>query len=221
MQSPINTAKASDVDRNQVEELDQAEAVLAHYLSLDDRMRPHVKFDLEKVAFERTQAHPRLDVKEPSDVELVMSKLRGALKELCVNDLTRLDRVVLDLDGNGDCPPWQSSVLPAIAFAALRSTDSMFVAKQCEAIAVYFDPALVGVRNSQTREGVWYSKPDVYDSEGYVAVCRKFKSKARANEARQELEQACAAIRRPTGDTALEEDPIRMAGVRDIDLDRL
>lgn len=218
----FNSARNSDVSGRQVEELDEAEAVLGHYLSLDDNMRPHVHVDLGSMATERAMAHPRLDHTNSSDLGLVMRKLQGALKELCVGELTRLERVHLDLTGDLEVPAWQSQDVPAIAFAALRSTDTLFIAGRQEAIAVYFDPQFVGMRRSQTKAGEWYAKPDIYNPEGYLAVCRSFKSVERALAAHAELNQACAAIRKPTSDTALEADGIRTAGTDyDIDLDAL
>ncbi len=210
-----NTARNSDVDRNLIESLDDAEAVLHQYL--DDDMRPHSIVSMQAMAEARALAHPRLNHLNPKDVVLTFKRVQGALKELCVDELTRLDRVHLDLTGELDVPAWQSTEVPAIVFCALRSTDSMYREDAQEALAVYFDPALVAERFSKAKSGAVYSKPDVYDARGYVTVVRSFASMEAAEDAKADLEQALRVVRAPVTDTALAEDDVRSVGLDDDD----
>lgn len=209
----FNSARDSDVDKSVIETLDEVEAVLAHYVLLENDMKPIEHVSLMAMAVERAKDHPLYSHANDDDVVTMYERLQGAMKELSVNEMTRLDRVHLDLTGDGDVPAWQSTSIPSIAFARLRSTDSLYQEGRQVAIAVYFDPALVGTRHVEGKTG-WYSKPDVYDPLGYTAVVRSFATVDHARRAKADLERALQTLRTlKVTDTALEDDPIRSCDV--------
>lgn len=215
-----NPSSDADVDRRYLEELDEAEAVLARYLD-PATMTPVHLVSLDSMARERAQHHPALDHTSAHDVELVYGKIQAVLKERCVAELTRIDRVHLDLAGEHGSRAWAADV-PAIVFCALTSQDSLFRPGRQQALAIWFDPVMAGFVTATARSGQVYSKPNVYSPAGYQAIVGSFPSVEAAGEAMSDLRRAVTTI--ATTQSALEdEDDEAAAGpeVKHVDLDVL
>lgn len=197
-----NPASDTDIDRRYVEELDEAEAILSRYVAVDSMTPVHI-VSLDAMARERATNHPALDHTSAHDVALVFGKIQAVLKERCVAEITRLDRVHLDLTGEHGNRAWAADV-PAIVFCNLTSQDTLFVPGRQQALAVYFDPTMAGFVTATARNGQVYSKPNVYSPDGYVAIVGSFGSTAEANEAQAELRRAVTTI--ATTRLALDDD---------------
>lgn len=211
-----STPSDSDVDRNAVEALDQAEAFLSQFVDPTD-LTPRVTISIEALATEKAR-QAGLDPSNADDLHLAARSIQNVLKERCVAELTRLDRVCLDLSNETGGKGYLSFEHPSIVFCAVRSGDGLLQRHApgklpVRALAVYFDPSLVSTMTSVSKKtGQPYSRPSQYDPNGYVAIVECFGSVAQAEAARDELTRAVAAIQRPISDTAYEDDEIRFAG---------
>ena len=117
----MSNARTSDIDRRYEEALDEAEGVLSRFID-PATGAPHQSVDLDRLA-RRKAEQVGMDPKDADDVQLAMASIQNVLKERAVNELTRLDRVYLDLNGEHGNKAWMSTDAPSIAFAALKSTD--------------------------------------------------------------------------------------------------
>lgn len=204
-----------DIDRAHADQLDAAEGIIGRFVD-PAGLTPNTKVDLtELVASKAAQAG--LDMSDEGDRALVLSTVQETLKERCVNSLTRLDRVVLDLDGAYGRRAWMATDVPAIVFAAVTSKDSSIQragnGSPVRAIAVYFEPSLVGSRPYTSKTGETVQRPDVYDASGYISIVATYGSVAEAKRDRAELMGAVTTVARPLTDSAIEDDPIRSVGV--------
>lgn len=216
--SSNDTPSDSDVDRRQVEALDEAEGLLGRFVQPED-LTPRTCISIDDLAAEKA-AQAGMDASDPDDLLLAARSIQNVLKERCVAELTRLDRVCLDLSDETGGKGYLSFDIPSIVFCAVRSGDGLIQrhapdpTSKVRALAVYFDPTLVGRRTFTSRAtGELVAKPDVYDPNGYVAIVSTFTTVAEAEQARDELSQAVRQIQRDVSDTAGEDDPIRSLDV--------
>ena len=200
-----------DIDRRIAPGLDEAEGIVGRYVETDTlNQREHV--DMSTLVNAKI-GQARLDQNDPGDRELAVRSIQNVLKERAVNEMTRLDRVILDLDGSHGNMAWLAQDVPAIAFCALTSADKtmsqMSSVGTVRAIAVYFDPKNAGTKPYTLRDGTTVQRPDQYELSGYTSIVATFGSVADAITARKELEQAVQTIARPITDSALQADPAR------------
>ena len=214
----MSNARTSDISRRYEEALDEAEGVLSRFIDVPTGA-PRTVINMDDLAADKAVA-AGLDATDADDLTLAARSIQNAVKERCVNEMTRLDRVYLDLDGKHGRKAWMSTDTPSIAFCALKSTDATIQrhapddTSKCRALAVYFDPQLAGTRNKKDRRtGEWISVPDQYSASGYVSVVGAYSSIADAESAREELYQALQVIATPGSGTALEDDPVRSTGI--------
>jgi hypothetical protein len=216
--SEFNTGIATDggdIDRNLHEGLEAAEGILGRFVETDTlRQREAINFSA-LVASKAAQSG--LDTSDEGDMLLLVRKIQGVLKERAVNELTRLDRVVLDLDGEHGRQSWMATDVPAIVFCAVKSSDSSLQSladdktSKVRALALYFDPKLAGTRDFQHRDGTFGTKPNIYAPDAYTSIVGTYTSVADAEAARDELRNAVNTVAGPVTDTALNADPVRNA----------
>ena len=217
--SEFNTGIAtdgSDIDRNLHEGLEAAEGIIGRYVEPDTlAQREAINFS---ALVNSKAAQAGLDTTDEGDMLLLVRKIQGVLKERSVNELTRLDRVVLDLSGEPGRQSWMATDVPAVVFCAVKSSDGSLQnladdkTSKVRALAVYFDPQLAGSRDFQHRDGTFGTKPNVYSADGYTSIVGTFTSVADAEAARDELRQAVRVVASPTTDGAMNADPIRKVG---------
>jgi len=213
-----NTARNSDIDRRYEESLDEAEGIVSRFID-PATYAPRQVIDLTQLATDKCLA-VGLDASDQDDMLLATRSIQGVLKERSVAEITRLNRVYLDLDGEHGNKAWMSVDTPSIAFCALKSTDATIqrhapdATSKVRALAIFFDPQLAGTRNRKDkRTGEWISVPNEYSASGYLGVVGVYHSIADAEAARDELTQAIRVIQRPASETALEDDSIRSTGI--------
>jgi hypothetical protein len=200
-----------DIDRTLASGIDAAEGVIGRYVETDT-LAQRSKIDLAAIVADKA-AQAGLDLTDAGDMELAVRSIQNVLKERAVNEMTRLDRVCLDLDGAHGNQAWLATDLPSIVFCAIKSADKA-ISKQANgttvrAIAVYFDPALAGLTQYTFRDGTQVQRPNQYEPSAYTSIVATFESVADAESARLELQQAVQTIARPMTDTSLDDDPIR------------
>lgn len=183
----------------------RAANVISEYVH-PETLAPNHAVSLQKLIVDKAQAHPRLDARDPRDLELVARSVRKVLAARANDSLTRFDRgrVVLDLQGEHGNMAWTSQE-PQIVFCALTSQDSMV--EGAEAMALYFDPQLVGQKPVMDRAtgqpqvnrdtGEYLTKPDQWAAAGYVAIVKTFDSIAAADEALVDLQSAVRTLATP------------------------
>lgn len=214
----MSNAHLSDISRRYEEALDEAEGVLSRFIDVATEA-PRTVISMDELAADKAVA-AGLDPKDADDLTLAARSVQNALKERAVNEITRLDRVYLDLNGEHGRKAWMSLDTPSIAFCALKSTDETIQrhapddTSKCRALALYFDPQLAGTRNKKDgRSGEWISVPNQYNASGYVAIVGVYASVADAESAREELHRAIQVIATPASGTASEDDAIRSTGI--------
>jgi hypothetical protein len=212
-----NVASDSDVDPKAVEALEQAVARLSAFVD-PDGLAPNTVIDITGIAKEKAAA-AGLIWEDDGDRELAVKAVQRVLKERCVHEMTRLDRVVLDLANEAGSLFWASTTHPAIVFCSLKSGDTAIrrhspnPSHSVRAIAVYFDPNLVeavpvieknsGQQRINRETGELLVKPNVYDESGYLAVVGVYGSIADAEQARNQLRRDVMTIQRPIDFTAM------------------
>ena len=210
----INTARNSDIDRTLIESSEEAEAIISQYVNPANDYAPHDLWPMQPQAEAWAMADPRFDHTKPSDVRRKLRNIQKGIKELCVDPNTRLeptDSVVLRLT-ESELPDYLDPDSPRIRFANMLSTNRSYIADHREAVAVYFDPKMVGVKWKSTRHGE-HMVPDQFDAAGYTHIVRWFGSEVAAKQAAESLQRAIVLTRRDNTDSAIEEDPIRMLDV--------
>lgn len=198
--------------------LTEAANVIGRYVE-QESFAPRLVVDLEGIAVSKAKGHPRMDHTSATDLALVMKSVQNVLKERAVGEMTRFDygRVTLDTDGLWGRNAWRALDIPQIVFCALTSQDATLqttVAGPVAAMAIYFDPALVGTLPVMDRNtgrprvddlGDIMVKPDQFARRGYVGIVRTFPTLEDAEQELNELRQAVSALARPT-DEELEDD---------------
>lgn len=215
----INDAPSdSDIDRRQAEGLDEAEGFLGRFVQPCD-LTPRSVISIDELASEKA-VQAGLDPSDADDLLLAARSIQNVLKERCVAEITRLDRVCLDLSDETGGRGYLSLDLPSIVFCAVRSGDGLLQrhapdpTSKVRALAVYFDPSLVRIKYFTSRAtGELVAKPDVYDPSGYVAIVQVFTTVADAESARDELSRAVRQIQQDPSNSAHEDDPIRSLDV--------
>lgn len=208
--TPMYAPSDSDVDRNQDSALTEAQAEIEHYVKADT-LAPITAISLESLAITKAQASRTMNHTDSHDLALAFRKVQHLVKELCVSTDHRLgDRVHLDLTGEGGRMAWASTSIPSICFLVLPSTSSLYKARQQVALAVYFDPSLVGKTvYKPKRGGPPIERPDQYDSRGYISIVRTFASIDDAEEAQTELARAVRTYQYEVSLSAYEDDTVR------------
>lgn len=205
-----------DIDRGFAARLDEAEGVLSRFVD-PEFLTPRTQIDITDLVLTKAAA-AGLDMSDDGDRELAVSQIQNVVKERCVNALTRLDRVVLDLDGSYGNQPWLAPDVPSIVFCAVKSADSTLrhsvKGEKVRAMAVFFDPTLAGTRPVTNKTtGEITERPNVYEPSAYVSIVGTYGSLIEAKNARHELMKAVSVIGFDPTDTALEDDPVRTAGM--------
>jgi hypothetical protein len=202
-----------DIDRNLATQLDSAEGVISKYVETDT-LAQRSKIELSAIVADKA-AQAGLDMSDSGDAELAVRSIQNVLKERAVNEMTRLDRVVLDLDGSYGSQTWLATDVPSIVFCAVKSADKAIArhsgGNPVRAIAVYFDPALAGTREYTRPDGTSVQRPNQYEPSAYTSIVGTFGSVADAESARNELANAVRTVARPVTDSATEADPVREA----------
>jgi hypothetical protein len=206
MANIYNVAREGNLSRVENPDLDEAEAIIRKYAD-PATGEARQAIDLDRL-IEAKCSDWGMNPSDPEDLNSVRIDVQSLLKERCVDPRYRgnFERVVLDFTGDSDEPEWMNFEVPSIAFGWLPSSDGLTdtdvigddgtVVGKCRAIAVLFDPSLVRARHDRSkRTGEWYSKPDVYDPEGYVQIVRTFVSRDHALVAQQELARAVHVYR--------------------------
>tara|TARA_R110000803_G_scaffold56935_3_gene114560 strand:- start:59 stop:751 length:693 start_codon:yes stop_codon:yes gene_type:complete len=200
-----------DIDRTLAAGLDEAEGVLGRYVETDT-LAQRSNVDMTALVSAKVQ-QARLDIDDAGDRELAIRSVQNVLKERAVNELTRLDRVFLDLDGSHGNQAWCAEDMTAIVFCAITSADKTISQMSSDgpvrALAVYFDAKLAGTKPYTMRDGTTVQRPDQYNPSAYTSIVATFGSVADAELARVELAQAVQTIARPMTDSALQADPNR------------
>jgi hypothetical protein len=215
-----NVASDTDVDPKAIEALEQAVARLGSFVD-PDGLAPNTVIDITGIAKEKAGA-AGLNWEDDGDRELAVKAVQRVLKERCVHETTRLDRVVLDMDNTHGSLFWAATDCPAIVFAALKSGDTAIrrhapnPSHTIRAIAVYFDPHLVeavpvieknsGQQRVNRETGELLVKPNVYSETGYLSVVGVYGSIADAEQARNQLRRDVMTIQRPIDFTAMNLD---------------
>jgi len=207
---------AHDIDRGFAARLDEAEGVLSRFVNPED-LAPRTQIDITDLVLAKASA-AGLNMDDEGDRELAISQIQAVVKERCVNALTRLDRVVLDLDGSYGSQPWLAPDVPAIVFCAVKSADgtlrNSIKGETVRAMAVYFDPSLAGTRSVTNKTtGEVTERPNVYEPSAYVSIVGTYGSLIEAKNARHELMRAVSVIGFDPTDSALESDPVRTVGM--------
>lgn len=208
MSDTFNPAREGDLDRNASDTLDAAETVLEQFCS-PETLSPRFAVDPDQIIARYSEAN-----RVPTGQALAL--YQSGLKSLCTGERTRFDngRVSLDLDGLAEGRTWSvpgpvtasdekgndftdyEYVVPQIVFCALSLDSTMFVAGECEAIAVHYLPSTKVVTKIRQRDGVPYQVSDDYAEAGYLGVAATFSSVAEAKDARDELVEAVRAYGR-------------------------
>ena len=200
-----------DIDRTLAAGLDAAEGVLGRYVETDT-LAQRSNVDMTALVSAKVKA-AGMDITDPGDRELGLRAAQNVMKERCVNPMTRLDRVFLDLDGSHGKQAWAAADVQAIVFCALTSADKEISQMSSDgpvrALAVYFDAELAGTKPYTMRDGTTVERPDQYEKTAYTSIVATFGSVADAELARIELAQAIQTIARPMTDSALQADPNR------------
>ena len=145
-------------------------------------------------------------------------KVKKVLKDRCADQETWLGRGHLDTEGTS-LDPMADENVGQIVFAALTDIDSTISQLaadnpdhngECDAIAVYFDPAIAPPRTLRDQSVV----PDRYAPANYLGIVATFASVQDAEDAANELRQAVAFASRPLTDTAMTDDPVRTTGTQ-------
>ena len=206
----------SDVDRNASDAIEQAAAVVDTYMDVATKAPYHV-ISMDRLAYDLT-LDDGYDPKDSVRMENSMETVKKLVKERCQNRLTKQgDQVLLDFEGELVGPYWLTRDFPSIMFCTIDPDDHLLAMHapdrnaQMRGMAVYYDPSLVGDRSYlDKRTGEWEDKPDAYDPDGYVAICRVFYGLPELKEAKRELQRAInTLVRTKTSNSAMEPDPIR------------
>lgn len=221
-----NTPSDSDVDRNASEAVDQAAAVIEQYVDVANKAPFHA-ISMDRLAWDLT-LDDGYDPENAEHMENSMEIVKKLVKERCQNRLTKQgDQVLLDFEGELVGPYWLTRDFPSIMFCTLDPKDELLRMHapdrnaRMRGMAVYYDPALVGDRSYlDKRTEEWCDKPDAYDPDGYVAICRVFYGLPELKEAKRELQRAINTIvRTKLTDSAIEPDPIRTLDIEQDDRD--
>lgn len=185
--------------------LTEAEGELEHYIDVAT-MRPTPVVNTESLAKDKLAA---MGIQRPTPTQLsrAVPRVQALFKERACNEMTRLaDRVYLDLDGAHGDKAWLANDVPAICFAGLEETDSLWVKGKRQAVAIYLDTSLLPARYSKNkRTGAWQQRPDVYSHAGYLHIVRTFASDEAAVEAAERLAHSVFVI--ASSRTATDEEP--------------
>lgn len=210
----VNT-DAHDVARQHEVRLNEAEGILGRYVETDGlSQREAISMS---ALVNRVATDNRLDMADEGDIELALMSTQEVLKERSVNKLTRLDRVVLDTNGEHGRRAWMATDVPAIVFCAIKSSDKAIKALgkhegeggDVRAVAIYFDPTLAGKMDHQQPDGTLAFKPNQYNPDGYTSIVATFTSASDAKQAKQELQRAVATIAWDPSGSALNPDDVR------------
>lgn len=202
----------SDIDRRQVEALDEAEAVLDRFMP-NGHIRHEVSFDA--VVHDYCEAsRPPLDYSDDDDRQVGVRDLQHVLKERCVASQLRLAEVYLDTEGVQPNPRkrWMETDINKIVFTQLISADRLLNrhTDNKRFVAIYWsaeDAPLVYRPDKFT--GELTARRNGFAAEAYMGICAVYESLHEAEEAAQELQHAVDVIARYRTGTAEEDDPIR------------
>lgn len=191
----VNTARSSDLARRALEAHDEAQGPLSLYgMTAEDGFAPVYVHSMESLILRARRANPSM----PRGI--AWKRVSDFLITVTRRELYRLGSVSLDFDGVSDrswavYDPVNGVGIPQVAFGALPDASSLFSEGVCEAIAVYYVPPETPRRvvNRVTgEEELWTND---FDASGYLGILRTFHTVTDADEARQSLAGALAAIK--------------------------
>lgn len=211
------SADGQGIARHYDAELSEASAIIGKYIHEGDESRPHFEHSVESIAATK-------HAKYGGNIDAIAYRVREFLKARCTNEATMYpanekrsksgnayvapEPVFLDLDGTAERlgRAW-ALPLPSIYFALLDpERDSLYKRGECEAIAVYFDPAEREDERYITWNGVTESVAKDWDPACYQGIVRTFPSFDSMRQARRELSRALALVRAPAPTDEAEPD---------------
>ena len=206
----MNTARNSDVARFDVEQLDEAKAVLDCYVESADPGMPGRFADQGMV---RDQAR-RLEASSGIPFTMSVKKVQRALKRNATDADLVIDRVSMWVGETDGRPAFLSyPETPQIVFAALNRLSPNFRRGEREAFACYYTP-FNRVREFTDRyTNVTYTAASDFYEGGYLGIVKWFGTCEEAFDAAAELKSAVETFQRDVTDSACEAD------VSDVELD--
>lgn len=205
----------SDLDRRDIEQVAEAEAILDGYLP-GGNMRHVISFD--RAVHDLCIAR-RLDYSDTAsggDRDTAIGIVQNVLKERCVNKDLRLGEVYLDTEGvePQDNRKWMNVDLSKIVFTKLTAADQVLrkLTNDARFIAVYWsadDAPIKYVEDKYTGEPT--ARRDGFARQAYLGIVGVWQAEYQAIESMQELRQAVDQIAKYRTGSALEDDPVRDA----------
>ena len=209
MSLPYNPSRDSDVDRRDIEALDEATAIFNRYVT-PTGIYHAVGFDSLVLDFCAKRGY---DASDDDDRMAGVKSLQNVLKERCVNADLRVAEVYLDLDDPNPNPrtQWMSTDTDRIVFTQILAADELLKTGTGgnRWIAVYWsaeDAPMIYRKDKYTGEFV--QRRDTFAGQGYLAIVGTYPGLPAAEEAAAELAQAVRTIAHDRSGSALEPDTL-------------